>query len=393
MISLSGNSYLVSRVAVNTTISASSACVTAILLSVATMGIFDVVLLVNGLLSGLVGITATCAIADPWMACIIGIVSCLVYACARRLLVRLRIDDPMEAASVHGFVGTWGLLSAGIFCTDSNVAYVHTGHFDPMNRACASGEQFGLQVVGGLCIMTWTCGMSFIGWQLIKYTIGLRVVAHVEEMGLDMVEHGRSAFAERRPFVGWAVESGGMAAHGLGDLKYDPSEHGFFSRKYAEVQAYARSRDTSSHTLQQQQQQQHQQHNIPHENGRAPEAHNAQASATPQPTPPTPHAHTSTAAAPVLQSPQHTLPSVSVPALQASAASTHIGILHPQSHVATMLPSSPPSSPPPQHMAVYSPAPQYPVTFAPMVNVGHPYTAANGGVPVPQLHSGQLQAF
>jgi hypothetical protein len=253
VISLTDNSFLVSRVAVNTTISASSACITAIILSIMTMGIFDVVLLVNGLLSGLVGITSTCAIADPWMACVIGIISCIVYASSRCLLVRLRIDDPMEAASVHGFVGTWGLLAAGIFCTDSNVAYVYTGEFTPQNRSCATGEQFGLQLVGALCILAWTCGMSFLAWQAINYTLGLRVVPHVEEMGLDVVEHGRSAFAERRPFVGWAVESGGMAVHGLGDLKYETSEHGFFSRKYAEVQAYVRSRDPSNHSIHQQQ--------------------------------------------------------------------------------------------------------------------------------------------
>jgi hypothetical protein len=212
------------------------------------------------------------------MACIIGVVSCVVYALSRRLLLRLRIDDPMEAASVHGFVGTWGLLASGIFCTDANVAYVYTGEFIALNQSCATGEQFGVQIVGALCISAWTCGMSLLAWQAIKYTIGLRVVPHVEEMGLDVFEHGRSAFAERRPFIGWAVESAGMAVQGLGDLKYDPSEHGFFLRRYADVQAYVRSRDPSNHSTHVQQ--------IPHLNQNmtdAPGIFPSQHSAQPQP--------------------------------------------------------------------------------------------------------------
>lgn len=66
-------------------------------------------------MAGLVAITAPCAVVEPWAACVIGIIAGGVYLAASTLLVKLRIDDPVDAAPVHLANGTWGVLSVGVF--------------------------------------------------------------------------------------------------------------------------------------------------------------------------------------------------------------------------------------------------------------------------------------
>ena len=98
-------------------------------------------MVLNGTLAGLVGITANCAVVDPWMAFIIGLVSAFILYLGHYLLLWLKIDDPVDATVVHGFCGYWGLLCSGIFCTDKNVQYAA---YPNTNDACARGEQFGV---------------------------------------------------------------------------------------------------------------------------------------------------------------------------------------------------------------------------------------------------------
>jgi hypothetical protein len=175
------------KVAFTMTISASSATLTAALISKILYGYFDISMVLNGTLAGLVGITANCAVVDPWMAFIIGLVSAFILYLGHYLLLWLKIDDPVDATVVHGFCGYWGLLCSGIFCTDKNVQYAA---YPNTNDACARGEQFGVQVVGGLLIIAWCIGLSGSLFIVLKYTVGLRVTEEVEDQGLDASEHG-----------------------------------------------------------------------------------------------------------------------------------------------------------------------------------------------------------
>lgn len=104
-----------------------------------------------------------------------------------------------ECSSCRDFVESLlcaGLLCVGIFCTDENVQYAA---YPNINNACGRGEQFGVQIVGAICIVGWTlvtAGTLFYG---MKYTMGLRVS---ETLGIDVSEHGGGAYpADRGEFL------------------------------------------------------------------------------------------------------------------------------------------------------------------------------------------------
>lgn len=80
----------------------------------------------SGILAGLVSITAGCAVVEPHGACFIGAVGGLIYYASAQLLLKLRIDDPLEASSVHFFSGMWGVVSVGMFATKSGIEMAYT---------------------------------------------------------------------------------------------------------------------------------------------------------------------------------------------------------------------------------------------------------------------------
>lgn len=190
---LSGAGNVAAKVAVNTTISAAAAVCSGTVVSRFTEGHFDLSLAMNCILAGLVGVTASCAVVNPWHAFVIGISSSWVYMLAHYLTLKLKIDDPLDAAPLHGCTGAWGLLCVGIFCTDVDVRYAG---YPNVNNACGRGEQFGVQVVGMVIIAAWTAGTAGLVFFGIKHTIGLRVTADIEEIGIDLSEHGGDGFAD-----------------------------------------------------------------------------------------------------------------------------------------------------------------------------------------------------
>jgi ammonium transporter, Amt family len=191
---LGGNlANVAGKVVVNTTLAGSIAGVVVTFVGRLHLGHYDISMGLNGVLAGLVSITASCQLVEPWHAIIIGTVAGLLLLLGSFLLQKLRIDDPCDAAVVHGICGTWGLWAVGIFCIDSNVQYAA---YPNTNTACKTGEQFGVQIVGSLAIFAWTVGTSAIMFLGIKYTVGMRISLSDEDQGLDISEHGM-----------WAMES------------------------------------------------------------------------------------------------------------------------------------------------------------------------------------------
>ena len=185
---LGGNlANVAGKVVVNTTLAGATAGVVTTFLSKIVFKNWDISMGLNGVLCGLVSITANCHIVEPWHAIIIGAVGSILLFVGHFGLKKLRIDDPCDAAVVHGICGTWGLWASGIFCIDSNIQYAG---YPNVNTACKSGEQFGVQVVGSLAIFAWTVGTSAIMFIGIKYTVGMRISSAAEDIGLDASEHG-----------------------------------------------------------------------------------------------------------------------------------------------------------------------------------------------------------
>ncbi len=195
-----GTSALAARVAVTTTLAAGTGGVVAVLFTKLTTGIYDMGLTVNGILGGLVGITAPCATVDPWAAIVIGGVAAIVVIQGVKLLDALKIDDPVGAVSVHGFAGAWGVLSVGLLSSQDGIS--SAGYLDDSKYGLLLGggvEQLGIQALGVLCIFAWTAvtaGILFFG---LKAVGQLRVSAEEEHQGLDLLEHGIDAYPDFGP--------------------------------------------------------------------------------------------------------------------------------------------------------------------------------------------------
>merc|ERR1719389_1314105 len=149
------------RTACTTTLGAAAGGVTTLALKYFLDGIWDLIPVCNGLLAGLVAVTASCSVIEPWAALICGFVGAFVYVFSCKLLLKLRIDDPLEAAPLHGFTGAWGVLFAGLMAKPSYVLEVYA-------RAAigGTGKLLGANIVGILAIFAWTCatvGAVFMG--------------------------------------------------------------------------------------------------------------------------------------------------------------------------------------------------------------------------------------
>ena len=158
----------------------------------------DVSMCLNASLAGLVGITAGCANVDAVGATIIGLVDgILVVIVVEFIDQKLKIDDPVGAVAVHGCNGLWGTVAVGLF--DYNNGVFYGGGF----------HQLGVQVLGVVCIATYTAVAMTIVFTILKHTIGLRVSAEEEIMGLDIAEHDlASAYADFLPIS--ATTMGGV---------------------------------------------------------------------------------------------------------------------------------------------------------------------------------------
>ncbi|WP_308526332.1 ammonium transporter [uncultured Parabacteroides sp.] len=140
-------------------------------------------LTLNGVLAGLVGITASCDLVSPAGAVIIGAVCGTVMIYAVDFIDHvLKIDDPVGASSVHGVCGCLGTILTGLFATEEGLFYCGNANF-------LLAQLFGAVVVG-----CWAAGMGFAVFKGLDIVHGLRVPARVEEEGLDIYEHGETAY-------------------------------------------------------------------------------------------------------------------------------------------------------------------------------------------------------
>ncbi len=183
------------QILLTTTIAPAVATVTTMLFTWIKNGKPDVSMCLNASLAGLVAITAGCADVDAIGAAVIGIVAGILIVVAVEFVdIKLKIDDPVGAFSVHGVNGMWGGLAVGLFATGNGQNGI-TGLFYGGGFA-----QLGKQALGIVTIVAWTVVCMIIVFTLIKKTVGLRVTKDEEMKGLDICEHGLiSAYADFMP--------------------------------------------------------------------------------------------------------------------------------------------------------------------------------------------------
>ena len=140
-------------------------------------------LTLNGVLAGLVAITAGCDLVSPLGASIIGLVAGIILVFSIEFIdAKLHVDDPVGASSVHGVCGIFGTIATGLFALDGGAFYGGGWGF------------FGAQCLGVLAIDIWAAAAGVVLFFGIKKIAGLRVDKRIEEEGLDIYEHGESCF-------------------------------------------------------------------------------------------------------------------------------------------------------------------------------------------------------
>jgi Amt family ammonium transporter len=150
----------------------------------------------NGMLAGLVAITAPCAFVSSWAACLIGAVAGVVVVYSVIFIERkLKVDDPVGAVSVHGVNGAWGIIAVGLF---SNGTYGDgfNGVEGPV-RGLFYGDssQLVASLIGIMTNIVWVSGVTFVAMKVIGKIVGNRVPLEDEIQGLDIPEMGAPGYA------------------------------------------------------------------------------------------------------------------------------------------------------------------------------------------------------
>jgi len=193
--SLAATDPRIAGIAVNTILASAAGALTAIVYLWFRFNKPDIAMCCNGLLGGLVAITAPCAFVTPMAAVMIGIIGGFVVVGTVLALERvLRVDDPVGAIAVHGASGAWGALALGIFA-DGSYGEGWNGVAGPV-RGLLYGDasQFVAQLIGVTVNFAVVFGLAFAFFMTIERLMGNRVIPEVEWTGLDALEMGSDAY-------------------------------------------------------------------------------------------------------------------------------------------------------------------------------------------------------
>mgnify|MGYP003148848123 FL=1 len=173
---LSADPASVSFVFVTTSLSAACGVLSAMFISWFKNKKPDYTITANGALAGLVGITAGADVVSIWSACAIGLISGIILVFGSNLIEKiLKIDDPVGAITVHGICGVWGTVAVGIFSAEHSIL---------------------IQIAGSLIISVFAFVFSLVVFGVLKKTLGVRINGELEQKGLDILEHGHTAYPD-----------------------------------------------------------------------------------------------------------------------------------------------------------------------------------------------------
>lgn len=195
------NPSLIAHIALTTNTAAAFGAISSTIVAWAVLGKPDLSMVINGVLAGLVAVTAGCSFVTLPAAAVIGAVGGVLVVFAVSFFDKLKIDDPVGAVSVHLVNGAWGTIAVGLFAVGlNNEAFKDTALFftsaAPKAGLFYGGgfEQLWYQIVGVVTVAVMTAILSAIFWGVLKATLGIRVTEHEEMEGLDISEHGMEAY-------------------------------------------------------------------------------------------------------------------------------------------------------------------------------------------------------
>ena len=170
---LSANPGPLGLVFTTTALAGCAGCLAAMFFSWIFLKKPDVSMALNGILAGLVGITANADVISVTSALIIGFLAGVIVVFSIITLDKAKIDDPVGAISVHGVCGIWGTIATAIF---------------------ADGFDFMVQLKGALLVSVFAFAFAYIVFSILKVMMGVRVSEEEEDRGLDIAEHGQEAY-------------------------------------------------------------------------------------------------------------------------------------------------------------------------------------------------------
>lgn len=191
----SGTNLSIATIAVTTNLAAAAGAILAMFTNWIKFGKPDTSMTLNGVLAGLVAITAPCANVSPLSAIIIGAIAGVLVVLSVEFLDKiLHVDDPVGAISVHGVCGVWGTLAVGLFAESS---YGIASGAGAVNGFFFGGDlgQFFTQLVGVISVFVWVFVTAWIVFYIAEKTIGLRASDEEQLKGLDISEHGMESYA------------------------------------------------------------------------------------------------------------------------------------------------------------------------------------------------------
>lgn len=186
----------VGRTAVTTTLAGCTAALTTLFGKRLLVGHWNVTDVCNGLLGGFAAITSGCAVVDPWAAIVCGFFAAWVLIGFNKLAEKLRYDDPLEAAQLHGGCGAWGILFTALFAKQAYVNEIYPGLPErPYGLLMGGGGRLlAAHVVQILAIGGWvSVTMGLVFWLLHKFQL-LRITPEEEMAGMDLTSHGGLAY-------------------------------------------------------------------------------------------------------------------------------------------------------------------------------------------------------
>ncbi len=192
---LSGQDLRLAVIATNTLLASCAGGMAAMFYWWRRFGKPDPSMSANGLLAGLVAITAPCAFVPSWAAVVIGIVAGLIVCEGVVLLERRRLDDPVGAVAVHGFNGLWGVIALGLFADGTYGAGSNGVGGAVRGLFFGDAGQFLAQIIGAVTCAVFVLGLSYIFFRLQDKWQGIRVSPQVEVDGVDIHEMGVTAYS------------------------------------------------------------------------------------------------------------------------------------------------------------------------------------------------------
>ena len=189
--------------ATNTTLAAAAGGVSSLFINLVIMehltgeATYNLNFAMNGCLGGLVSITAGCGVVEPWAAIVTGLIAGMLYLLSSKMLMKICIDDAVDAIPVHMVNGIWGLISTGFFASPRRLQDVYgqsdyVGWFYAWGRGSGNFNLMGCQLVGILFIAGWVTVIMLPFFLLLNYMGWFRSDALEEIVGLDMSYHGGS---------------------------------------------------------------------------------------------------------------------------------------------------------------------------------------------------------